>query len=179
MAAALPHRLAVLVDIRNSAGQILLLRRIKSPNKGLCSPIGGKVDVERGESPAQCARRETMEEAGLDLPIERFHLGGLIAERGYEGQGHWLLFYYRVLGAVELEPFEMREGFIDWFDPAQIETLPLPETDRKIIWPMIRKHEGATPNDPPGFFSLFIDCQGNELRWHVEQETPAPSRSEP
>ena len=173
MTTKLPHRLAVLVDLRDVDGRILLLRRAKSPNKGLCSPIGGKVHVDDGESPAQCARRETQEEAGIDIALERFHLAGLIAEKGYESQGHWLLFYYRVLGSVDIEPFEMREGRLDWFEPGEIDGLPLPETDREIIWPLVRKLDGRNPNEPPGFFSVYIDCQGDELTWTIEQETPA------
>ncbi len=173
MSENLPHRLAVLVDLRDADGRILLLRRSKSPNLGLCSPIGGKVHVDEGESPAQCAQRETLEEAGIKIELSRFHLAGMIAERGYEGQGHWLLFYYRVLGAVELEPFEMREGRLDWFEPEEVDGLPLPETDRKIIWPMVRKLGGRNPNDLPGFFSVHIDCLGDELTWTIEQETPA------
>jgi len=169
----LPHRLAVLVDLRSDDGRVLLLHRLKAPNKGLCSPIGDKVHTDLGESPAQCARRETMEEVGLDLDPGRFHLSGLIAERGYEGQGHWLLFYYRVLGTVWVEPHEMREGRLEWFTPGEIDGLSLPETDRKIFWPLVRKHEGRSHNDRPGFFSVSVDCSSEPMTWHVEQETPA------
>src|SRR5690606_3754723 len=67
----LPYKIAVLCDLRDERGRILLIRRKKHPNFGLCSPIGGKLDMHTGESPAQCARREIMEEAGIDVPIER------------------------------------------------------------------------------------------------------------
>src|SRR5690606_10713480 len=117
----LPYKIACLCDLRDSRGRILLLRRLKAPNQGLCSPIGGKLDMTTGESPAQCARREILEEAGIDVPIERLHLMGLIAETAFEGRGHWLLFYYRVLGPVEVEPREMREGKLEWFDPDEID----------------------------------------------------------
>lgn len=160
-----PYKIAVLCDLRDRAGNILLLERARDPNRGLFSPIGGKLDTALGESPAQCARREIMEEAGLDIPISRLHLGGMIAERGYEGQANWLLFYYRVLGAVELRPFDMREGRIDWHAPAGLESLRLPETDRRIIWPLVRAHEG-------GFFAVHIDCTGPDLAWSVEESRP-------
>jgi 8-oxo-dGTP diphosphatase len=175
--APLPYRLACLCDLRDSRGLILLLRRLKEPNLGLCSPIGGKLDMVTGESPAQCARREIQEEAGIDIPIERLHLMGLISEAAYEGRGHWLLFLYRVLGTVEVEPRDMREGRLDWFEPSEIEGLPLPETDRRIIWPLIRRHDTADPSKRPGFFTVHIDCRGPEMRWEVEQETPPSSRS--
>jgi 8-oxo-dGTP diphosphatase len=167
----LPYRLACLCDLRDEAGRVLLLRRTKSPNHGLCSPIGGKLDVASGESPAQCARREILEEAALEIPTDRLHLMGLISECAYEGRGHWLMFLYRVLGPVQAAPRRIREGVLEWFDPAQIDSLPLPETDRKVIWPLIRRHETTGPGGGPGFFAVHIDCRRDPLRWSVEQES--------
>ncbi len=171
MPEVLPYRLACLCDLRDDRGRVLLLRRIKAPNKGLCSPIGGKLDMTRGESPAGCAIREIQEEAGLDIPIERLHLLGLISECAFEGAGHWLLFYYRVLGPVRVEPQTMREGHLDWYDPADIDSLPLPETDRQIIWPLVRRHESSGPGGRPGFFALHIDCSAGDVRWTVQQSS--------
>jgi 8-oxo-dGTP diphosphatase len=76
----MPYRIACLCDLRDDRGRILLLTRKKAPNLGLVSPIGGKLDVANGESPAQCAQREIMEEVGLQLPLERLHLLGMVAE---------------------------------------------------------------------------------------------------
>ncbi len=157
-----PYKIAVLCDLRDADGRILLLHRKKHPNQDLYSPIGGKLDTDLGESPAQCARREIQEEAGLDIPIDRLRLEGMISERGYEGEANWLLFYYRVVGHVELEPFEMREGKLEWHHPGEIDQLPLPKTDREVFWPLIHDHEG-------GFFAVHIDCTGPELVWSLEQ----------
>jgi len=175
MSLPLPYKLACLCDLRDAAGRILLLRRLREPNKGLCSPIGGKLDMISGESPAQCAQREIMEEAGIHVPIERLHLSGLISERAYEGKGHWLLFYYRVLGPVQVEWKQINEGALEWHHPDEIEALPLPETDRRIIWPLIRKGEKSYDErilgSRPGFFALHIDCEADgRLVWKVEQE---------
>lgn len=171
---ALPYRLACLCDLRDEKGRILLLRRAKAPNQGLCSPIGGKLDTASGESPARCAQREILEEAGVDVPIERLHLLGLISECGYENATHWLLFVYRVLGSVSVTPHDMREGRLDWFEPSELEKLPLPETDRKIIWPLIFKHDTpeATPLWRPGFFAAHIDCRGGKMEWSLQQSLP-------
>jgi 8-oxo-dGTP diphosphatase len=166
----MPYRLACLCDLRDEQGRVLLLRRLKAPNQGLCSPIGGKLDVQTGESPAQCARREIMEEAGIDVPIERLHLLGLISESAFEGRGHWLLFYYLVKGPVNVPPRHMNEGELAWFHEHEIDTLPLPESDREIIWPLVRKHEQSGPNGTPGFFTAHIDCTGPKMLWTVEQE---------
>lgn len=172
----LPYKLACLCDLRDEHGRILLLRRLREPNRGLCSPIGGKLDMTTGESPAQCARREIREEAGLDIPIERLHLLGLISEAAYEGRGHWLLFYYRVLGPVAVPPRDIPEGRLEWFHPHEIDALPLPETDRRIIWPLVRQHENAGPGGRPGFFTVHIDCtheRESGMTWAVEQSSPA------
>ena len=172
----LPYKLACLCDLRDEQGRVLLLRRAKEPNKGLCSPIGGKLDMHTGESPAQCAQREIEEEAGIRVPIERLHLGGLISEQAYEGKGHWLLFYYRVLGPVKVEWTQIREGTLEWFHPHEIDGLPLPETDRRIIWPLIRRSEKSydekVSGSRPGFFALHIDCTKGDgaMTWSVEQE---------
>lgn len=174
-----PYKIAVLCDLRDPDGRVLLLHRVKEPNKGLHSPIGGKLDMALGESPAQCARREIQEEAGIDVPIERLHLGGMISERGYEGQTNWLLFWYRVLGPVDVSPQTIREGVLAWHEWREIEAgmrgepggLLLPETDRRIIWPLVSEHEG-------GFFAVHIDCtdapndhmaaSAGGLKWRVE-----------
>lgn len=177
----LPYRLACLCDLRDREGRILLIRRNREPNKGLCSPIGGKLDMTTGESPAQCAQREIHEEAGVHVPIDRLHLAGLISEKAFEGTGHWLLFYYRVLGAIQIPNTSIPEGTLEWFHPHEIDGLPLPETDRRIIWPLIRRHEreGSTvglAGARPGFFALHIDCSQTDARgaptmtWSVEQE---------
>ncbi|NUQ68263.1 MAG: NUDIX domain-containing protein [Phycisphaerales bacterium] len=169
----LPYRIACLCDLRDAQGRILLLRRIRTPNLGMCSPIGGKLDIAHGESPAQCAQREILEEAGVEVPMDRLHLIGMVSEAAFEGAGHWLMFVYRVLGAVEVEPRDMREGRLDWHEPGELEALPLPETDRKIIWPLMKRAEAATgPTGRPGFFAVHIDCTGPSLRWVVEVETP-------
>ncbi|MGP1308852.1 MAG: NUDIX hydrolase [Phycisphaerales bacterium] len=162
--AALPYKIAVLCDLRDAQGRVLLLRRTKHPNFGLCSPIGGKLEMHTGESPAQCARREIMEEAGIDVPIERLRLAGMISETAFEGAGHWLIFWYRVVGPVEVESREIREGSLEWHDPAAIDALPLPNTDRRVIWPLVNEHDG-------GFFAVHIDCGPgkDDLSWVIEQ----------
>lgn len=175
-----PYKIACLCDLRDEKGRMLLLTRKKEPNKGLCSPIGGKLDVATGESPAQCAQREIMEEAGLHVPIDRLHLIGLVSECEFEGKGHWLMFVYRVLGAVWVEPQEMDEGKLDWYTTEEAWKLPLPESDRKIIWPLMNRADGieagndmaSTEITRPGFFAVHIDCRGGEMTWAVEQETP-------
>ena len=169
--ASLPYKLACLCELRDAEGRGLLLHRLRAPNKGLCSPIGGKLEMAIGESPFQCAQREIMEEAGIEVALDRLHLGGLIAETAFEGQGHWLLFYFRVIGPVEVPARAIDEGELVWHRPEDIDALPLPQTDRSIIWPIIREHDGIG-GGRPGFFSVHIDCTHDPITWTVEQSLP-------
>lgn len=162
----LPYKIAVLCDLRDEQNRLLMLHRKKAPNRDLYSPIGGKLDTHTGESPAQCAQREIMEEAGLDIPIDRLRLAGVISESSFENEAHWLMFYYRVQGPVDLVPFEMREGRLEWIAQEDLWDLPLPATDRFAIWPTVRDHA------PDGFFCLHVDCSGEEITWNVEQSAP-------
>lgn len=170
--APLPYKIACLCDLRDERGRVLLLRRVKEPNANQCSPIGGKLDMGIGESPADNARREIMEEAEIDVPIERLHLLGLISETAYEGRTHWLIFYYRVLGAVWTEPRMTREGELAWHDLHELGGLPIPDSDRQIIWPLVHEAEReyvAGRATRPGFFAVHIDCTGGGMKWQVQQ----------
>jgi len=159
-----PYKIAVLCDLRDAGGRLLFIKRAKEPNKGLYSPIGGKLDTAAGESPAQCARREIEEEAGISVPMERLKLRGIVSEHGYQGQTNWLMFWYRVEGAVEVEERTIREGELVWKSLAEMEGLELPGTDRGIIWPTVLRHDRRG-----GFFALHLECVGAEARWWVEQ----------
>ncbi len=63
----LPFKISCLIFITNKKGENLLIKRNKSPNKNCWSPIGGKLNMHLGESPYECARRETREEVNLGL----------------------------------------------------------------------------------------------------------------
>ncbi|MGH8021781.1 MAG: NUDIX hydrolase [Opitutaceae bacterium] len=163
MTTPLPHKLAVLVFLRNAAGDHLLIERLKAPNAGLWSPIGGKLDTSHGESPHECAARETHEETGLRLEPEDFHLFGMVAERAYEGGAHWLLFLFEARKRIELLPAAIHEGRFGFFPRAAIDALPLPETDRTTLWPLYDRNR-------KDFVALRADCTpGGELIVHVEE----------
>ena len=70
-----------------------MLHRTKEPNAGLHF-VGGKLEVEDGESPHTCAVREVHEETGIVLQENEVHLLGMVSERAYENTSHWLIFVY-------------------------------------------------------------------------------------
>ena len=162
MSGSLPYQIAVLCYLFDEAGRVLLLHRRKPPNRDLYSPVGGKLDRSSGESPTRCAVREIAEETGLSVGVERLHLTGIVSEAGYEGRSHWMMFLYEVLGAVRVTRESFDEGRLEWHAVEDAMGLPIPETDRLVIWPLFNKYRG-------GFFAAHIDCTGEELRWRVEQ----------
>ncbi|MEX0886028.1 MAG: NUDIX domain-containing protein [Phycisphaeraceae bacterium] len=162
MSDVLPYQIAVLCYLFDDRGRLLLLHRRKPPNQELYSPIGGKLEQATGESPTACAVREIAEEAHLDVAPADLHLTGIVSECAYGHASHWLMFLYELTRPVHVdrEPFD--EGRLAWHDPGDLARLPIPETDREVIWPLFWRYRGR-------FFTAHIDCRGGELRWRVEQ----------
>lgn len=174
MSVALPHKLSVLVFLQDAAGRHLLIERAKAPNSGQWSPIGGKLETALGESPHQCAARETFEEAGLACAPEDFHLFAMIAERAYEGGAHWLMFLFTCRHTIDRLPPAIDEGRFGFFTRAELDRLPLPETDRIGLWPIYDRHRA-------GFVALRADCTpGAPLRVELEEiQAPPPPHGAP
>jgi 8-oxo-dGTP diphosphatase len=168
MAPALPYKIAVLVFLENAAGEQLLLLRAKPPNLGVWSPIGGKLETATGESPFECAVRETAEETGHAVAPSDLHLFAVIAEKAYEGETHWLMFLFRCQKPLPGLPPDMAEGRFGFFSREAIRALPIPETDRTALWPTYDQYRDR-------FVMLKADCRpGQPVRVEVEQVTPAP-----
>jgi len=160
---SLPHRIAVLCYLYDPEGRLLLLHRRKAPNAGMYSPVGGKLETRTGEGPHACAQREIREETGIQVVVADLRLSGIVSEKGYEGDGHWLIFLFEVTRPVEhdaVTEMEIDEGVLGWHDPLEVPGLELPETDRRIMWPLVCAHRD-------GFFMVHIDCTGDVLQWEV------------
>lgn len=139
MAIELPFRISVLVFVQNDSNEHLLIKRSKAPNKGCWSPIGGKLEMHQGESPYECARRETREEIGLRLVDSDLHCFGYISEKSYEGTGHWLMFLFNCKKKVKQLPRKIEEGSFAFFSRSEIASLSIPKTDRMLLWPYFDK----------------------------------------
>ena len=164
-----PHRIAVLCYLYDESGRVLLLHRRKAPNSGMYSPIGGKLEVDDGESPYNCAMREIEEEAGIALTSDEIRMSGVVSETAYEQKTHWLIFLFEVtrpIGAGEIASMEFDEGTLEWVEPERVESLDIPATDRQVMWPNVRKHQG-------GFFVAHIDCRPDPFTWTLDQSIPA------
>jgi 8-oxo-dGTP diphosphatase len=164
--APLAHKLAVLVFLENEAGELLLMLRAKAPNLGVWSPIGGKLETARGESPFECAVRETLEETGHRVAAADFHLFAMIAEKAYEGHAHWLMFLFRCRVPLRALPPPIDEGRFAFFSRPAIDALPIPDTDRQALWPIYDRHRD-------GFVALKADCAPDgPLRIEIEEVLP-------
>jgi 8-oxo-dGTP diphosphatase len=159
----LEYRIAVLVFVENAAGEHLLLLRKRAPNLGVWSPIGGKLEMSEGESPFECAKRETREEIGLAVEDADLHLFAMIAEKAYEGRSHWLMFLFRCRRLIGALPPEIPEGRFGFFSRSAVESLPIPETDRTALWPVYDKYRDT-------FVAMRAECApGSPVRVLLEQ----------
>src|SRR2546421_4256354 len=122
----LAYKIAVLVFLENAAGEHLLMLRAKAPNLGVWSPIGGKLETTLGESPFECAVRETLEETGVAADPDDMHLFAMIAEKAYEGHTHWLMFLFRCKKQVTALPPDIAEGRFGFFSRTAVDALPIP-----------------------------------------------------
>ena len=167
MTPPLAHKLAVLVFIENAAGDHLLLLRAKPPNLGVWSPIGGKLETALGESPCECAVRETLEETGHAVTAADLHLFAMIAEKAYEGEAHWLMFLFRCRKPIGALPRDITEGKFGFFSRAAVRELAIPETDRQALWPIYDQYRDR-------FVSLRADCApGRPVKIEIEEISPA------
>jgi len=165
----LDYQVATLLYCFNELDEILLLERVKEPNRGLWSPCGGKLNHEEGESPYACACREAHEELGLILTHSDLHLTGIVSEHGYEGRSHWLLFLFEVKRRLTALPPPHREGRFAFVPRQKLSELKLPQTDLENIWRWFWQHRG-------GFFAAHCHCDNganNHNRWSLEESIPA------
>jgi 8-oxo-dGTP diphosphatase len=123
--------------------------------------------TDMGESPYACACREAEEEMTVKLSPADLHLTGIVAERGYQGQAHWLMFLFEVKLILTALPPAHREGRFQFFSREKIGSLKLPETDAEQIWPWFWRHRG-------GFFAASCHCHADgRNEWLLEESRPA------
>lgn len=166
MDAKMPFKISVLIFVKDVRGRHLLIQRLKEPNKGCWSPIGGKLEMAAGESPFQCAMREAKEEIGLELEEKDLHLFSMISEKAYEGDTHWLMFLFDCKKPIDRLPADIDEGAFRFFGLGEIlcGKITIPETDRKLLWDIWQKHHES------GQVILRADCgESGKLTSKIEQ----------
>jgi ADP-ribose pyrophosphatase YjhB (NUDIX family) len=114
------------------AGRYLLVRRGNPPAANLYAFPGGR--AEPGETPAETALRELLEETGLTGRNPRlFETVELLPEAGVSGS-HYMLSVFQV-DADDSEPVEAQSDALEakWFLPEEILDLPTPESVRACV----------------------------------------------
>ena len=132
-------------------GKYLMLyrnRRRDDPNAGKWIGVGGK--FEEGETPEECAIRETREETGLTLrrPLAR-GIVTFVSDR-YPTEEMYLFTCDDFAGSLA----DCDEGDLSWVEKSRVPTLPLWEGDRIFL--------SLLALDAP-FFSLTLVYRGEEL----------------
>jgi 8-oxo-dGTP diphosphatase len=169
LAAPLPYKISVLVFLYDTAGKFLLLQRKKAPNIGCWSPVGGKLETSTGESPFECAVREVEEEVGKKITTPDLHLFGMISEKGYEGQNHWLMFLFTCRQPLSGLPPTIDEGHFGWFSREEINDIAVPDSDKTLLWPIYDQHHR-------GFISYRAECHpGKPLEMVIEETQLKPN----
>ncbi len=170
---ALPFKISTLLYGFSPQDEVLLLERAQEPNRGQWSPPGGKLQTRTGESPYACACREAQEEIGVVLTPADLHLAGIVSEHGYQGQAHWLMFLFEVKRRLVTLPPPIREGRFAFVPRSALPDLPVPQTDREMIWPLFWRHRG-------GFFAAHCRTREDGRNdWLVEETRASKRRPSP
>ena len=127
------YRIGVLLYFRSLDDRLLLIRRSKTPNRDLWCAIGGKLEMETGESPFECARREAEEEGGMEIADSDLSLRCILSEVDYEGTGHWLMFIFVVEKRLARLPSDIEEGEFGFFERSELPDLSMPALDKSIL----------------------------------------------
>jgi 8-oxo-dGTP diphosphatase len=133
-------KLATLCYVRQGE-QTLMVHRVKKANdmhQGKWNGLGGK--FEPGESPEDCARREILEESGLEVIDLAWK--GILTFPDFSDDEDWYAFIF-VATVEDGALIESPEGDLKWIDNRDLLGLNLWEGDR-IFLPWL---------DSPGLFS--------------------------
>jgi ADP-ribose pyrophosphatase YjhB (NUDIX family) len=120
-----PKVAVVVVIMRNR--EVLLTRRVNTPQQGKWSFPGGFVDA--GEDPARAAQRECLEETGLD--VEVFGLVDVLPGREHPRGADILIVYYGEIRSGVVQPGDDAD-LADFFSLEDLPPLAFKST-QKII----------------------------------------------
>jgi 8-oxo-dGTP diphosphatase len=119
--------------------RVLLMHRNKEPNLGLWIPPGGKIEL--GESPHETARREMLEETGLN--VIDLELRGFCTEVSPQPDWMWFLFIFVTTDFSGELNSDLREGRLAWHSiDDYLNTLPIPQADRIFAPRVLDTDEG-------------------------------------
>jgi len=132
-------------------GKYLMMHRVKKENDvnhDKWTGVGGK--FEEGETPEECAVRETLEETGLT--ITDYRLRGIVTFLSDKWEGEYMYVFTATGFTGEL--IDCDEGTLEWVDKDVIPTLPIWEGDKLFLKELIEDR---------GFFTMKLRYEGETL----------------
>ena len=146
------HINSTLIYLENQAGEYLMLHRVKKKNDiNHDKWIGVGGGFEYGESPEECALRETLEETGLTLTDYRYRGIVTFDWAGAEETQYMHLF---TASAWTGELAECNEGDLEWVPKETVYSLPIWEGD-KIFFRLLEEERP--------FFSLKLSYNAQNV----------------
>lgn len=146
------HINSTLIYLENQSGEYLMLHRVKKKNDiNHDKWIGVGGGFEYGESPEECAIRETFEETGLTLTDYRYRGIVTFDWAGAEETQHMHLF---TASAWTGELTECNEGDLEWVPKEKVCDLPIWEGD-KIFFRLLEEERP--------FFSLKLSYSAENI----------------
>ena len=146
------HVNSTLIYLENEAGEYLMLHRVKKKNDiNHDKWIGVGGGFEYGESPEECAIRETWEETGLTLTDYRYR--GIVT---FDCEGQKCTQYMHLFTATAWtgELTECNEGNLEWVPKDKVCDLPIWEGD-KIFFRLLEEERP--------FFSLKLSYDAKDV----------------
>ncbi len=142
---------STLIYLENESGEYLMLHRVKKKNDiNHDKWIGVGGGFEHGESPEECALRETREETGLTLTDYRFR--GIVTF-DCEGQETLYMHLFTATGWTG-ELTDCDEGDLEWVPKEKVYALPIWEGD-KIFFRLLEEERP--------FFSLKLSYDAENV----------------
>jgi 8-oxo-dGTP diphosphatase len=152
------------LSILKSGNKLLLLKRIKDPNKDKYTPVGGKIDPF--ESPVETTIRETYEETGIKITDPKYC--GVMVETS-PTKYNWICFVY--LSEIEfLEPPECNEGILEWIEFSELKSIPTPATDWFIYQYVVENRTfmlNVNYDEQLNILSMHEEIKGEELDLNI------------
>jgi 8-oxo-dGTP diphosphatase len=139
---------AVLVYVR-SGDDVLMIHRVGRDgdfHAGKWNGLGGKMEPD--ESPLEAARRELLEESGLDLPSAAFRALGVVQFPNFKPARaeDWVVFLFTAVVGTEaramVADFRCTEGALHWVPACEVMNLNLWPGDRFFL-PTVLKGESV------------------------------------
>jgi 8-oxo-dGTP diphosphatase len=161
------YKQPAVLSILKSGNELLLLKRIKEPNKDKFTPVGGKIDPY--ESAIETVIRETCEETGIRISDPKYC--GVMVETS-PTKYNWICFVY--LSEIEyIDPPECNEGTLEWIEFSDLKSIPAPATDWFIYQYVIENRTfmlNVEYDEQLNIISMYEEIKNERLDFNLDSK---------